>query len=136
MAVNMRVKVSGADEIARRLNLMGEKAKEIIEPAAKAGAEIIRQAASSKVPRGKTGELADSIVAEVTEIKNLKATVSVGPDAKHFYGRFVEMGHAIVVNKKVVGSVEPRPFLRPALDETKDLVEQVVAEEVRRGLDL
>lgn len=140
MAVKMRVRITGADEIVRRLNVMGEAAKEVIEPAALAGAEVIRKAASDKAPRD-TGELAQSIVAEVKEIKNLKATVAVGPDKDHFYGTFVELGHALVrgrrkAEKRVIGHVPPHPYLRPALDENKEAAQAAVAEEIRRRLGL
>lgn len=140
MAVKMRVRLTGQDEIVRRLNMLGEAAKEVVEPAAMAGAEVIRRAASEKAPRD-TGQLAESIIAEVKDVQPLKATIQVGPDKKHFYGLFVEMGHALVrgsrkATKKVIGHVPPHPFLRPALDENKQQAKAAVAEEIRRRLRL
>ncbi len=138
--LKMRVKVVGADEIARRLNVMGEKAKEIVEPAAMAGAEVIRKAASDNAPR-RTGFLAEHIVAEVKDVQPLKATIAVGPHKDAFYGLFVEFGHALVrggkkATRRVLGNVPARPFLRPALDETKEQVKAIVTQEVRRRLGL
>ncbi|MBC7193868.1 HK97-gp10 family putative phage morphogenesis protein, partial [Marinobacter sp.] len=102
MAVKMRVRITGASELTRRLNVLGEKAKEVIEPATRAGAEVIRKAASDNAAKGKyaTGELADHIVAEVKDVQPLKATIAVGPDKDHFYGLFVEFGHALVRGRR------------------------------------
>lgn len=133
MAVKMRVRITGADELARKLNILGEEAKKIVEPAGKAGADVIVRAAKEKVPV-KSGDLKDSILTKPKEITPLKATFEVGSDI--FYAPFVEHGHPLVRNKKTVGSVQPHPFLRPAVDETKDEVKKVFADEVRRRLKL
>lgn len=138
--VKMRVRITGAGELTRRLNVLGEKAKEVVEPAAMAGAEVIRKAASEKAPRD-TGFLAEHIVAEVKDVQPLKATIQVGPDKDAYYGLFVELGHALVrgstkATRKVIGNVPPHPFLRPALDENKQEAKAAVAEEIRRRLGL
>lgn len=141
MALKMRVRVTGADELTRRLNILGEQAKEVIEPAAKAGAEVIQMAASEKAPRGETGLLSELITYGTREKRPLKVTVDIGTAKEVFYGRFVELGHPLVrgskkADKKVIGNVPPHPFLRPALDENKQEVKKVVAEEIRRRLKL
>lgn len=133
MAVKMRVRITGADKLVRKLNILGEEAKKIVEPAGKDGADVIARAAKEKAPV-KSGNLKNSISTKPKEIAPLKATFEVGSDI--FYAPFVEHGHPLVRNKKTVGSVRPYPFLRPAVDETKDEVKKVFADEVRRRLKL
>lgn len=133
MAVKMRVRITGADELARKLNILGEEAKKIVEPAGKDGADVIARAAKEKAPE-KSGDLKNSISTKPKEIVPLKATFEIGSDI--FYAPFVEHGHPLVRNKKTVGSVRPHPFLRPALDENKEEIKKVFADEVRRRLKL
>lgn len=133
MSFKMSVRITGADELARRLNILGDKAKEIVEPAARTAAEVIEKAAKENVPH-KTGNLKKSIKSEAESIAPLKATFTVGSDV--FYAPFVERGHPVVRNKKVIGSADPHPFLRPALDENKAEAKKVFADEVRRRLGL
>jgi len=123
----VRVKVTGAEEVVRRLNLMADKAEEAVEAAAMAGAEVVRADAQKRAPRGDTERLAEGMTAELEGVKGTKATVRIGPDKEAFYGLFHEVG-----TKKMPA----RPFLRPALDERKAEAEKAVADELRRKLGL
>ncbi len=149
--MRMRMKVQGAEQIVKRLTILGEEADDHLGAAAGAGAEVIRSAASDNAKAGKyaTGDLGDHIVAEVTKTKPGRVEISVGPDADHWYGRLVELGHALVrvvarVRKggrvrrmtENLGTVPPHPFMRPALDENKDSAQRAVGEELRRRLKL
>jgi HK97 gp10 family phage protein len=150
--IRMRVKLEGAEQIARRLQILGkEAAREHLEASARSGAEVIRRAASDNARSGPyaTGDLADHVVAEVTKARAGRVEVSVGPDRDHWYGRLVELGHALVrvvarVRKggrvrritENLGNVPPHPWLRPALDENTDEAQRVVGEELRRRLRL
>ena len=143
----LRVKVEGGNQLARRLAILPQDVSgEHLRQAALSGAGVIRKAASDNVKRGpgKTrikgkvvGHLADHIIAEVEPVKSpLKVGVKVGPDKEHFYGPMLENGHALVRNGKVVGNVEPHPFMRPAMDEHLEEAQGVVTAEIRRRLGL
>jgi len=138
----VRLRIKGGDELARRLEALGDKAGQIIEPAAMAGAEVIREAASENASKGTyaTGKLARHIVAKVEDVERMSATIAVGPDKEGYYAPWVEFGHALVrgkrKEKKVVGRVPPHPFLRPALDENRKQAREAVANEIKRRLGL
>jgi len=56
-----------------------------------------------------------------------KLRAEVGVDREVFYAPMVEFGHRLVrgrrkAEKRVVGHVEPRPFLRPALEEAAEVL--------------
>lgn len=144
----MIVKVKGWQEIQQKLNrLTNELRAQVLVDAAMAGAEVIRHEASRRAPR-RTGSLAEHIVAEVTGKGSHWVRVDIGPDRDHFYGRFIEFGHALVRVtgrvrrgrrtyriKKVLGHVPPHPFLRPALDEGGRKAVEAVAEHLRAAID-
>ena len=128
------MKVEGGDKLARRLQMLAEEtARKHMREAALEGAEVIRVEAAEKAPR-KTGTLAEDIQKEIKKQTKSRVEIHVGPGKKGWYGRLVEEGHAIVRDKKVVGHVSPKPFLRPAFDEKTDEAQNVIAAELRRRL--
>ena len=132
--MRVRMKVEGGDKLARRLQMLAEEtARKHMREAALEGAEVIRVEAAEKAPR-KTGTLAEDIQKEITKQTKSRVEIHVGPGKKGWYGRLVEEGHAIVRDKKVVGHVSPKPFLRPAFDEKTDEAQNVIAAELRRRL--
>lgn len=135
-----RVKVEGVDQLVRRLNVLPrEVSRENLLAATMEGAEVIRAAAAEKAPKERGG-LAKSIMAAPDEKRTTpsRAVALIGPDSEHFYGLFVEMGHEVVMpgGGKSVGDVPPRPFLRPALDESRRGIRAVIAEALRTRLGL
>lgn len=132
--MRVRMKVEGGDKLARRLQMLAEEtARKHMREAALEGAEVIRVEAAEKAPR-KTGTLAEDIQKEIKKQTKSRVEIHVGPGKKGWYGRLVEEGHSIVQNKKVVGHVSPKPFLRPAFDEKTDEAQNVIAAELRRRL--
>lgn len=132
--MKVRMKVEGGDKLARRLQMLAEEtARKHMREAALEGAEVIQVEASEKAPR-KTGTLAEDIQKEIKKQTKSRVEIHVGPGKKGWYGRLVEEGHAIVRDKKVVGHVSPKPFLRPAFDEKTDEAQDVIAAELRRRL--
>lgn len=132
--------MEGVDQLVRRLNILpAEVSRENLLAATTAGAEVIRAAAALKAPRDKGG-LAEGIVAEADPEASsaTRATVLIGPDKDRYYGQFVELGHAVVMPgaKAATGNVPPRPFLRPALDESKAEVQAVIATALAAELGL
>lgn len=99
-----------------------------------------------------TGEMSDSIHAEIASKQAKSVVVSVGPDDKYFYSLFQEVGtgsHPIerysargmpVGNDALRASaqhpgVNARPFLRPALDENEDGVVAEIVTGLNRLID-
>lgn len=141
--MKMRVKFTGGEEIQRRLEMLPrEIAGKPLREAAMAGAEVIRQeAVRNAQAHQRTGTLAGDIHAEIAkESLGERVVVHIGPGKKGWYGRLVEMGHALVrgsrkADKRVIGQVPPHPWLRPALDTKKEEAKQAMAEEMERRLE-
>jgi HK97 gp10 family phage protein len=119
----MSLQFYGMQELIRRLEHLGTEADRVKEDALLAGAEIIQQAASEKAPRD-TGKLAENIV--ISDVKE-DGTVDIGPDRDRFYGLFLEFG---------TSKMAARPFLQPAFEESKEQVQQKMADVIRRELGL
>lgn len=123
------------------LQLPNRVAGVALERSVHAGAKVIREEARRLAPRHvgsypahrkdrKAGTLKRSIISRTNKKVRDGITVSIGPSARAWYGRLVELGHAIVTRRttgktqkakresaKTAGrNVAPRPFLRPALD--------------------
>lgn len=119
------VKIEGGKELQDALRRVSASvAGEHLTAAAKEGAEIVRAEASRRAPR-RTGKLAANIIAEVSLSQSDRAEISVGPSKEAFYGMFVELG---------TKHMAPRPYLRPAIDESRAEVERAVHEALRRRL--
>lgn len=128
-------RISGVDDIVKRLNILGEKAILIIREAAEEGGNVILEEARKNI-NDVTGTLSKSLAVEVEVMTNLRAQAKIGPTEEGFYGRMVEFGHPVVKKKKVIGSAPPRPFLRPAIEESRQLVRARVSEIVKARLGL
>ena len=138
------IMVEGAEELARALKQIGEEArKTALSGALGPGARAVLAAAQARVPRG-SGKLAASLKIEPGESDSEHADIYIGSMAKMtpghakspgrrasggrhtkddpYYRAFVELGtvHA-----------PPHPYLRPALDATKNFVVKRVAEWLR-----
>ncbi len=134
--MRVRMKVEGGDLLARKLQMLAEEtAREHMREATLAGAELVRAEAERLAPR-RTGTLASNIQKEVRKQTKVRVEVRVGPGKEAWYGRFVEEGHAIVVNGQKVGDAPPTPFLRPAFDAKLEEAEQAAVDELRRRLGL
>lgn len=141
--MRLTIRTKGFEEIRDALNMMPrEVAGEHLREVALMGAEVIRQEAiKNALKRKKTGTLANDIHAEIAkESLGSRVVVHIGPGKKGWYGRLVEMGHAIVkgrrkAEKKVVGHAPPHPWLRPALDAKRREARQVMLNEFRRRLE-
>ncbi len=137
--MNITLKVEGLDKLQDKLKALDDAvAADMLEKAVLAGAKIVRDDASRRAPK-RTGKLSESIEVEVKAKSRESVSVAVGPNKEAFYGKFIELGHALVrgskkAEKKVLGHVPARPFLRPAIDENEANVKRVVAEELKKAL--
>lgn len=142
--MRLRVRWTGLEEIREALETMPrEIAGAHLRDAVLAGAEVIREQAAANAERHRrTGTLAGDIHAEIDErqTRDDRAVALIGPGKEGWYGRLLEMGHAIVrgttrATRRVIGRVPPYPWLRPALDERRDEAQAVMAQEFRRRLE-
>lgn len=89
-------KIEGIEDLTSRLYALGEKiANRAANKALREGAEVLRQGISKRAPRSKsnTDHIADNIVkSSVRTSKHGVKHIIVGPDKKHFYGKFLEFG--------------------------------------------
>ncbi len=137
---SITVKIEGLDNLKRKLEALEDAAAaDVLEEAVLAGARIVQEDASRRVSK-RTGKLARSIEVEVKEKSRGSVFVAVGPTKEAFYGKFVELGHALVrgskkAKKKVLGHVPARPFLRPAIDENEGKVKRAISNALRAALE-
>jgi HK97 gp10 family phage protein len=105
--------------------------KKVLVKAAKAGAQVIRDEAERLAPK-LTGELAKNEIVTIagTGSNAAEVVVKIGPDKKHFYGLFQELGTA---------HQPAQPFLEPALESQRDAAlnaaRDVLAEEIDKVSD-
>lgn len=119
------LELEGGKELERQLLALDDAMQgPILGRAALIGAEPIRVAAEYRAPR-RTGFLAAHIGKELIETSLLHADVAVAPESDAYYGVFQEIG---------TRHHKAQPFLRPAMDENKDLAVETSGEVLRREL--
>lgn len=116
--------VKGAKELAKELKQMGEDAKSVLSKAAMAGGNIALEDARKNCPVD-TGKLRNSLNIKVSKESETKATITIDYDRSLKYGTFVELG---------ARGREPKPFLRNAVDNNEQLINQAVVDTVRKEL--
>lgn len=151
------VQVKGDKELQRKIKNMGLRLPDILEPAAAAGAMVVVAEAQNNAEKGhpsnlerKTGTLIRSI-AESSPVKTYQSgtrcTMAVGSSLE--YARIHEFGGTIEAKNggklrfqtedgawHQVSSVHipARPYLRPAIDENADEIEQAIGQEFIKRL--
>lgn len=143
----------GGKEIVKALKKRAEAVSDALEPAARAGGEVIQKEAKRLAPE-RTGNLADHIELETLEVKGDHVLVGVGPDdEKAWYGFLVEFGtgqHRIerdtaqgleVDDDQFAASAEhhgarAQPFMRPALDNKAKQATEAMAKVLKDALGL
>lgn len=153
MALLPATTVEGIEDINRGLRALPGKLREkALRRAARRGGEIIRQKAKDKVPV-RTGRLRESITTTVRFPNPFTVDAEVGPKsafkfvkveltlgsgrqlvATGWYAHFVEFGHVLKARGKVIGNVPPRPFLRPAADESVEDAVRVTLQEIDKDI--
>ncbi len=120
-----KFKLTGDKELKRKLKLLGTRlVAQVLEEAALAAAEPIKQQAEINAPR-KSGTLASDIHAEVADKSPGKVEVNIGPGKRAFYGKFVELGTV---------KSPPHPCLRPAVKQKKTEAFQEFSKTIRKAL--
>lgn len=123
------VKLVGMKELERKLALLPDAIGGAhLLNAVSDGAEVVRGAAESLAPRGEgAGKRgfhgADFIVTDKIKSTPTRAEVGIGAGPKGFHLMFAEIGTVDVV---------AQPWLRPALDRTKDDVVDEIGDSLRK----
>lgn len=123
------MRIEGITALGMRLDQMGRRTGPLVEAGSMAAARVIRDEARAIAPRSAGnpahGHLADHIEMDAVETSPSGCVVHIGPDERHFYGRFLERG-----TRKMAA----QPFLRPALDNTEREALRTFSRVVRGGL--
>lgn len=153
--MRMHVRTKGMGEIQAMLRDLPQAVRgEALRESALDGAEPIReQAVANALKHKRTGNLAESVEKEVArESLGDRVVVHIGPTQDGWYGRLLEMGHAIVHRgqrreyrraKKLGGElleweggyVPPYPWLRPALDTKRREAAERVMKSLTQRID-
>lgn len=123
------VKIEGMDELIKAFSALGEEAYEALKPFATEAAEVVLVKTRSKI-KNRTGTLSRSLKIVKPGAKKSKsgvifAKVTFGKEAA--YGVPLELGHRLVFfGKKTLRDVPEKPFMRPAADESKEEVANII----------
>lgn len=149
----VRTRIEGAAEMERVLRKLPRAVRgKVLTSAARAGAQVVRKRALANLG----GDKGDIIVRKVRSAK-ASVLIRVGPPRKKFELVFREFGTAVhaIVAKRGSGSAvladapdgavfgpsidhpgqAPRPFLRPAYDETKRQALDAMGKSLGRGIE-
>ena len=132
------LKFEGLEDLMKEFSKLGENAYEALRPSATEAAEIVLERVRGNI-RDRTGTLSRSLKIIKPGKKKAKsgviyARVTFGKDAA--YGVPLELGHRFVYfGKKTYKKVNERPFLRPAADESKEEVANIMATGMNKILD-
>lgn len=120
--------IQGFAEFDRKLTeLQHLERRGVLTAAAKAGAQIVLDAAKAGAPKD-TGRLADGMTMRVTAGRNdsNEASVDVGPDKKNFYGMFSEYGTRFQLAMR---------WLTNAMESNRERITTVMKDALLRAID-
>ncbi|SMC39410.1 hypothetical protein [Papillibacter cinnamivorans] len=131
------IEIDGLDELIQACAQLPEDAMSYLKDGANAAGAIVLQKAKDKVPvlTGIT-----KVKLKLTKAKKSSKTpykifskVSAGKGAAAMGP--LELGHNLVIHGHTVGAVKERPFLRPAADESKEEVADLMVKAMNRALE-
>jgi HK97 gp10 family phage protein len=132
--------IDGLTELIKAFEKFGGHATEQLGEASTQGAEIVLRRAKRNVEKHyKKGDLFHSLKVTKPNKRSKSAQyrvfakVSFGKGGAH--GVPLELGHRLIIHGKQVGVVREYPFMRPAADESKNEVVEVIAEAMNKALD-
>jgi len=129
--MNMNMTITGAKELERKLLGMEPKlGRKVVRQALRKAAKPILARAKALVPVV-SGALKKSLKIRALKRKKHRYGVMVATSegwfkGDEFYGAFVEFG---------TSKMPPHPFMRPAFDAEKKNAEQIIAAELRKGIE-
>lgn len=149
MAKGFRAELEGDDELIKKFfSMEKEFAASVLEEAAQAGADVIKDEANRNAP-------GPHIVTDLVKKTRAFAEMEIGPDDDHWYYRFFETGTSShEVTPKNAGGLElmfggelivrmiahpsgmaAQPFLRPAWDEKEKEAEEATGQKFIELID-
>jgi HK97 gp10 family phage protein len=134
-----KMTVSGVKELEKKLDALGKDISDVLEEATAAGAMVVVNAAQDNSRKGGvfphriTGNLFRNIAAvspAVVKKTNERCEMEVGSSME--YARRLEYGFAGTDKLGRRYNQQPRPFLRPALDDNTDEIEKAIAKKLEQ----
>lgn len=123
-----RVALEGGAELQAALRSMDRAISgPVLLVAVAEGGKVLQGAMASLAPHDPTTalDLRDNIGQEVIRVSPRRAQTGVGPKKEVFYGTFQELG---------TSDMPAQPFMRPALDATRDDIVAAVGEKLREAI--
>ncbi|MCM1226019.1 MAG: HK97 gp10 family phage protein [Clostridium sp.] len=115
-----------ADEIMKGLQEYSELADDAMKNAVKKTASSVRKEISANAPK-RTGKYAKSWAAKKVSENSHKLEMTVHSKNRYQLAHLLEKGHA----KRGGGRVQGKPHIAPAEENGADLLESLIAEELR-----
>ena len=120
----MKVEVEGAAKLAKELKSMEDGASSVLLKGARAGGQIALEDARRNCPED-TGALKASLKLTDGKVTTTKATIQVDYDKSLKYGTHVELG---------ARGRPANPFLRNAVDDNQDAINEALVKEITKAL--
>lgn len=120
----MKVEVEGAAKLAKELKSMEDGASSVLLKGARAGGQIALEDARRNCPED-TGALKASLKLTDGKVTTTKATIQVDYDKALKYGTHVELG---------ARGRPANPFLRNAVDDNQDAINEAIVKEITKAL--
>ena len=135
----MSVRIEGLDDVLAMIESVGDPAA--YAAAMKKATLLVERAAKMKVPKGTTGELGRSITSDVEvdakEVRGIVYTpLEYAPYIEYGTGLFAEAGDGRKDvpwcykddegNWHSTSGQPPRPYMRPALNENRELIKRLL----------
>ena len=121
----VKVKIEGAEQLAKALRNMDEAAASVLMSGAKAGGEIALKDAQAHCPVD-SGDLKASLKLAEDKKTEKRASVKVDYDKAIKYGAFVELG---------ARGRPGNPFLRNAVDKNQDKINEAIVKEIADAVE-
>ena len=120
------VKLEGMEELLTEMNKLGEAGEKIEKTVLVKAGKKVQEAIIKEAPQ-RSGKLKKSI--KVSRIKRLDGAsfIEVYPSGAAYYSKFLEFG---------TSKMKADPFMSRGYEASKDEVENLIAEEIRKGLGL
>ena len=120
----MKVEVEGAAKLAKELKSMEDGASSVLLKGARAGGQIALEDARRNCPED-PGALKASLKLTDGKVTTTKATIQVDYDKSLKYGTHVELG---------ARGRPANPFLRNAVDDNQDAINEAIVKEITKAL--
>lgn len=130
------LKIEGLDELIKEFSKLGDGPIEKLREPSIEAAEIVLGRARKHI-NNRTGELSKGlrVTKPAKKPKGTRIYARVGFGKNVAYGVPLELGHRLwFMGKKTNKDVPEKPFLRPAADESKDEVADIMAKAMNKIL--